>query len=153
MFDKADEAALSRFKLLAHDDHVGKQLITFSEYGWEDRLGGLKVRASYWWVASNSEGEYGMVGGGMKNLESFIGWMFGVCSYSYNPINLSDYQWSRTNNAFLPKGHPMCTIPVQHGDNCFYIFCRDNRQAGPYTRIYIADNPFSRRLIWEESVR
>lgn len=152
MFDKADEAALSRFKLLAHDDHVGKQLITFSDCGWDSRLEGLKVRASYWWVASNSKGEYGMVGGGMKNLESFIGWMFDIHSYAYNPINLSDYQWSRVNNAFLPKRNPMCNIQVQH--NCFYIFCREEGQSGLYTRIHIyADNPFCRRLIWERPTR
>jgi len=64
---------MNKLDLLKYDPHVGKQLITFSEGVWDDALAGVKVKASHWLVASNRPGEYGAIGGGMKNLECFIG--------------------------------------------------------------------------------
>jgi len=138
---------MNKLDLLKYDPHVGKQLITFSEGVWDDALAGVKVKASHWLVASNRPGEYGAIGGGMKNLECFIGWLFNSHSYAYNPVTIRDYQWSSVNNAFMRPNCPMFKIPVKY--KCLYVFCRENGRLGAYTKIYETNSIFQQELLWE----
>ena len=108
------------YQTLCRDRNFGRQLITFCNRSWQSD-DTYKVTPSFWFVAKNKDGKYGIVGGGNNNIGSFIGWCTGLTSWCFNPVNLDDYMWSRINNAFVDKDMPFLhDIHIRYDKQYFY---------------------------------
>lgn len=136
-------------RLLRCDKKVGHRLLTFHEIGWDRRFSGLKVKCSFSWIAKAPEGGYGIVGGGMKNLECFIEYIFNIGSWCFNSWPIEDYVWSRVNQAYIKKDSPFVNIPAEIGAH--YVFCSTDVRSGQLTKIYRI-YPLNDTLIWERGM-
>ena len=114
--------------LLAYDKFVGKEILSFHEVGWDSHNNGLKCAADRWWIASSAKGKYGKIAGGVKNIGCFIDWLQQKGSWCYNPIDMEDYVWSPSNNAYMRKDYPFLDVPIVNGGH--YVFKRTDCRSG-----------------------
>ena len=130
---------------LCHDCFFGKQLISFSV---SSRMNGkYQAVASYWYIAKNKDNIYGIVGGGNNGIGAFIGWCTGMSSWCFNPVDLSEYLWSKINNAFISKNFAFL-VNIRIIPNEFYYYQEDS--YGDIEEFYSTVNCFDKVTLWHK---
>ena len=132
-------------RVLNHDHYFGRQVINFSVSSHLNSK--WQAVSHYRYIIKNKDGMYGTVSGGNNNIACFVGWCTGLTGGCFNPINLDNYIWSKTNNAFIPKDFKFL-INVHIVQNEFYYYTQDSNKE--IIEFYTTKNCFDKISLWRK---